>query len=85
VHITNRNLDLSLVLAGIERELGLSSIRIYRPWLNTYSSQTDCVLLSENPASLRSPRIVEAGRSVSVGKDHQVWTDDYSNLLQCLK
>jgi spermidine synthase len=85
VHITNRNLDLSLVLAGIARELGLSSIRIYRPWLNTYSAQTDWVLLSENPASLRSPRIVEAGRSVSVGKDHQVWTDDYSNLLQCLK
>src|SRR6266404_3772065 len=63
VHITNRNLDLRLVLAGIARELRLSSVRIYRPWLGGYSAQTDWVLLSENPGSLRLPGIVEAGRS----------------------
>jgi len=85
VHITNRNLDLRLVLAGIARELRLSSVRIYRPWLGGYSAQTDWVLLSENPGSLRLPGIVEAGRSVSVSNHGQVWTDDYSNLLQYLK
>jgi hypothetical protein len=85
VHITNRNLDLRLVLAGIARELRLSSVRIYRPWLGGYSAQTDWVLLSENPGSLRLPGIVEAGRSVSVTNHGQVWTDDYSNLLQYLK
>jgi spermidine synthase len=85
VHITNRNLDLSRVLAGMARELRLSSIRIYRPWLGGYSAQTDWVLLSENPNSLQLPGIVEAGRSVSVSKDNQVWTDDYSNLVQYLK
>jgi hypothetical protein len=85
VHITNRNLDLGPVVAGIARELRLSSVRIYRPWLGGYSSQTDWVLLSENPASLRSPGIVQAGRSVLVSQQSQVWTDDYSNLLQYLK
>jgi hypothetical protein len=85
VHITNRNLDLSRVLAGMARELRLSSTRIYRPSQGGYSAQTDWVLLSENRASLRSPSILEAGRSVSVNKDSQVWTDDYSNLLQYVK
>jgi len=85
VHITNRNLDLAPVVAGIARELRLSSVRIYRPWLESYSAQTDWVLLSANPASLRLPGIVQAGRSVSVSKENQIWTDDYSNLLQYLK
>lgn len=85
VHITNRNLDLSPVLAGIARELSLSSIRIYRPWLNTYSAQTDWVLLSLNPASLRTPAIAQAGSTMLASKDMQVWTDDYSNLLRSLK
>jgi hypothetical protein len=67
------------------RELRLSSIRIYRPWLGGYSAQTDWVLLSENPNSLRLPGILEAGRNVSVSNDSQVWTDDYSNLLGYLK
>jgi spermidine synthase len=85
VHITNRNLDLSSVVDGIARELNLSSVRVYRPWLNTFSAQTDWVFLSKNPMSLRLPGIAEAGRSVSVSKNSDVWTDDYSNLLQYLK
>jgi hypothetical protein len=85
VHVTNRNLDLAPVLAGIARELRLSSVRIYRPWLGAYSAQTDWVFLSENPASLRLPGIVKAGRSILVSKQSQVWTDDYSNLLQYSK
>lgn len=86
VHITNRNLDLAPVVAGIARELRLSSVRIYRPWLgSSYSAQTDWVFLSENPASLRLPGFVQAGRSVSVSNESQIWTDDYSNLLQYLK
>jgi spermidine synthase len=85
VHITNRNLDLSLVLAGIAREMHFSAIRVYRPWLDSYSSKTDWVLLSEDPASLRLPALLQAGRSLSVVQENQVWTDDYSNLLHYLK
>lgn len=85
IHITNRSLDLSPVLSGIARDFQFSVIRIYRPWLNTFSSQTDWVLLSQNPSSLRLPGIAEAGRSLPVTRDAPVWTDDYSNLLEVLR
>lgn len=84
VHITNRSLDLTPVLAGIARDLQFSGVRVYRPWLNTFSSQTDWVLLSENPSSLAGP-LSEAGRILPITRDTPVWTDDYSNLLEVLR
>jgi hypothetical protein len=85
IHITNRSLDLSPVLSGIARDLQFSTLRIYRPWLNSFSSQTDWVLMSQNPASLRAPELAGAGRSIPVTSDTPVWTDDYSNLLEVLR
>src|SRR2546427_3146586 len=67
------------------------SVRIYRPWLGGYSAQTDWVLLSENPGSLRLPGIVEAGRSVSVSNQDRKSTrlnsshSQISYAVFCLK
>jgi len=85
VHITNRDLDLSPVLSGIARDLHFSSIRVYRPWLDSFSSKTDWIFLSQNPASLRIPEILATGRSLPASGETPTWTDDYSNLLEFLK
>ena len=85
IHITNRSLDLSPVLSGIARDLQFSALRIYRPWLNSFSSQTDWVLMSQNPSALRTRELAGAGRSIPVTRDTPVWTDDYSNLLDVLR
>jgi hypothetical protein len=85
IHITNRSLDLSPVLSSIARDLHFSALRIYRPWLQSFSSQTDWVLMSQNPSSLGARELAAAGRSIPVTRDTPVWTDDYSNLLEVLR
>ncbi len=85
VHITNRSLDLSPVLSGIAKEFQFSAVRVYRPWLNSFSSQSDWVFLSQNHSSLRHPEIDAAGRSLLSSGGTTLWTDDYSNLLEVLR
>jgi len=85
VHISNRSLDLSPVLAGIAKEFHFSAVRIAHPWSGTVAAMSDWVLLSQNPSSLRHPEIDAAGRSLPSSTDSTLWTDDYSNLLEVLK
>ena len=85
VHITNRSVDLSPVLSGIAKEFQFSAVRVYRPWLNSFSSQSDWVFLSQNHSSLHNPEIDAAGRSLLSSGGTTLWTDDYSNLLEVLR
>lgn len=85
VHITNRSLDLSPVLAGIAADLNLTAIRVYRPWQQTFSSQTDWVLLSRGPSPFLTRDVLAAAKPLDNVARALVWTDDYSNLLHVAK
>jgi hypothetical protein len=85
LHVTNRSLDLSWEVALLARESHLSLVRIYRPWLRSFSSKTDWILLSREAESLNTPQIKAAGSVVPWRPDLPVWTDDFSNLLSVLR
>lgn len=85
VHVTNRSLDLSWEVALLARESHLSLVRIYRPWLRSFSSKTDWILLSREAESLNTPQIKAAGSDVPWRPDLPLWTDDFSNLLSVLR
>ena len=76
-HISNRNLDLRPVLAGLGRAHDLSLA-----YLN--SGDSDWVLLSRNPNILRLPALTHT-QTVDTTGNIPTWTDDYSNLFQVLK
>jgi hypothetical protein len=85
VHVTNRSLNLSGEVAALAREFGFYLVRVYRPWLQGFSSRTDWMLLSRDPQSLNTPQLVEAGSEVRLRIGMHVWTDDFSDLLSVLR
>jgi len=86
VHITNRSLDLSPVLSGIAKEFQFSAVRVYRPWLNSFSSQSDWVFLSQKPFLFASSgKLTRQEESLLSSGGTTLWTDDYSNLLEVLR
>jgi len=85
IHVTNRSLDLSGEVALLARESHLSLVRIYRPWLRSFSSKTDWILLSRDSETLNTPLIRAAGSGVRWRSDLPVWTDEFSNLLSVLR
>lgn len=76
-HLTNRSLDLRPVAAGLAREYKLASTEVEVDW-------SDWVLMSANPAMLKTPAILQSSRPVVLHHSVPLWTDDYSNLLGLL-
>jgi len=85
VHISNRVLNLTPVLAGIAQSLGLRGIHIYRPWMAEASATSDWVLLSRDPGLFTVGEIAQAGTPLVADNSLPLWTDDYSNLLRVLR
>ena len=76
-HISNRNLDLRPVVAGLCKEYGLAAIYIpdsFSLWM----------LASKNPEMLKVPDSAKRGKPVFLTKEPPLWTDDYSNLYDLL-
>jgi spermidine synthase len=86
-HVSNRNLDLSPVVADLARSRNLSGIVLGDSmpipiegkdpslWVVMARSPADFVVLSNSPNA-----------SVLTGDDHRaVWTDDFSNILSVFR
>ena len=82
-HITNRFLDLTPVVNGIAKRLGLKAIRISTPGSEPGANAAVWMLLTKNQAFLDEPRVRQAV-DVSSDPSSLAWTDDYAGLWQAL-
>jgi spermidine synthase len=86
-HISNRHLDLQPVFWQLAQEFGLAIVQVDRPGTSDAGSfPSEWILLTRDPAILEIPAI----KSRAISFDNyttsiQLWTDDYSNLVQILK
>ena len=85
VNITNHQLDLAPVLAGVARRYGLGSTRRFtKANAERMLFRADWVLLSRNQRFLaENPPVLPADANTT--RRPLLWTDDYSNLFQLLK
>jgi hypothetical protein len=88
-HVSNRFLDLVPVVARIAKEQGAYAVVVRDDpdeEEDSSRSRSDWVLVSRDPAALKTDRIVEAGAEPAADRpEWRTWTDDYSNLIQILK
>jgi hypothetical protein len=88
-HVSNRFLDLVPVVARIAKEQGAHAVIVRDDpdeEEDNSRSRSDWVLVSRDPAALKTDRIVEAGAEPAEDRPGwRTWTDDYSNLIQILK
>src|SRR4029077_18048736 len=61
VHISNQNLALRAVLAGVCREFGFHGLRVYQSLATGPFSQSDWILFSRDPASLSGKEFTQQG------------------------
>lgn len=85
LHISNLSLDLAPVVAGLAHEFQLRGVRIHHPEAQSFSAQTDWVLLSRNPVRFEAPLIASAAAPLAYDGYMPLWTDDYSNLLRVVR
>jgi hypothetical protein len=85
VNITNHQLDLAPVLAGVAARYGLGSTRRFtKANAERMLFRADWVLLSKNQRFLAAnPTVLPPDANTS--RRALLWTDDYSNLFQLLK
>src|SRR4030095_15920757 len=86
LHISNRNLDLSGVIADLARARNLTCIGLFdkRPSEGD-RDPSKWIVLARNPAD-SAPLMHEPFAEMLVGKpDAKVWTDDFSNILSVFK
>ena len=86
-HVSNRYLDLPLVLANIATAEKLTALQFddYKGLndSNPIKSPSVWVLLAEKPETLESIR--EFGKELAARPELRIWTDDYHNLFQVLR
>ena len=86
VHISNRYLDLSKVVARANQELGLHSVLISSPDEEAKAiSRADWVIMTRDPKLLESEPWQVSGREDLEPSKLRLWTDDYSSVLEILK
>ena len=86
IHVSNRFLDLTEVVARIAASLGRESLAVVSP--GDEKEQTlmaTWILVSANRDFLASPVFAPGGREIPLTGRSRLWTDDYSNLFQVLK
>jgi len=86
-HVSNRFLQLVPVVAKLARELGLhASVVLESTGEEGDRTQSDWVLVSRDPASLKKKALEDVGAEAPEERpEWRTWTDDYSNLVQILK
>ena len=85
VNITNRQLDLAPVLAGLARHFGLKTERVATEYdRERLLFRADWILLTKNERFLAAVPAAPP-RDLPPAKPPVLWTDNYSNLFQLLK
>jgi hypothetical protein len=94
VHMSSRSTDLSPVLARLARRCGMRAILVENDRDRVMKIRNEdvlvaiassWVLMSRNEKSLLTPEVVRHGYTVPDGGSSEVWTDDYSNLLEVIR
>lgn len=90
IHISNRNLSLSDIVARTARAAG--AIAIEQNFINPVSDSnpdrwdnlsTQAILIARNEEALR-PMMASGQWSLMTPTDRRIWTDDYTNILEPL-
>ena len=89
VHISNRNLRLEPVVAGLAEKLNLHATLVSISAKSDYQLRSDWVLVSPGRNALNATEVRAAGfpmlRLNAVARTRPpLWTDDYSNILQLI-
>jgi spermidine synthase len=85
---TNRFVDLLPVIRRLADEFGMHTLWVDdEPQLRKgdFAFGTDQVIVTKNPALLRSPLLAGAGKPAPARADLATFTDDYYNLFRILK
>jgi hypothetical protein len=91
LHISNRNVDLKRIAAGLAQRLNLYATLITTEEEDALHHKSEWALMSRSPSLLRIPEVQAAGAPLIKSKDFfvppppaPVWTDDFSNVWQVL-
>ncbi len=86
IHVSNRYLDLEVVVGRLARELGLANVMMSTEETEFLEkSPADWILLANQPAALDSEEIRALSRPVFVAPYTSLWTDQSNNLFQVLR
>jgi hypothetical protein len=86
-HVSNRNLDLSPVLADLARSRNLNCIGLddARSIEVEGKDSSLWVVMARSPAELAELSKSSQARVLSADNHREVWTDDFSNILSLFK
>jgi hypothetical protein len=85
LHISNRMLDLSPVVATLAASNHLSAVRLHNPRGADIADKSDWILLAENPGALAFNSFQGHLDSLPPPDPRMLWTDDFSNLFKVLR
>jgi hypothetical protein len=86
IHISNKHLDLEPVVRKLAAHAGLTAVKIHGMGDNLFDYDSDWMLMSPDPATLKSNLIRSAITPANLsGRDVPLWTDDYSDLIRILR
>jgi hypothetical protein len=86
-HISNRNLDLSSVVASLARSRDLTGVSL----LDLTATQPNgkdpshWVVLARDPAQLGTIDRTPNAKSLTSSTSNKIWTDDFSNIISVFK
>lgn len=84
-HISNRTLDLRLVLAALAARNRLWCVRLHKEITTRVDENSDWVLMSRTQKVLDLPAFRDHIAPMPPGNKAILWTDDYSNLFRILR
>ncbi len=84
IHVTNRHLDLQLVIQQIANHFGLKSGLVHQSG-GSLVKPSDWIVLARNSTVLGQAGIASKLKPLDSRRNVRLWTDDYSNLFQILK
>ena len=86
VHVSNRYLDLTPVIARLAEEFEMPCVLIRNQAreMHLYESVSDWLLLTRNQLFLELPAVREAANHVASEPTFPLWTDQYNNLFRLL-
>ena len=89
VHISNRFLNLTPVLARIVEELGYAALRGARNKIDRdidiAGTKSVWALIAHNQAMIDALALSEVWGPLEASMDQRVWSDDFSNLLEVIR
>jgi len=85
VHISNRSLDLSLVVSALAAKNHLAAVFLGKPKSMDLGESSDWILLSRSPEALQVAAFQGHVRPMPPADPAFLWSDDYSNIFRILK